>query len=88
MTNRLQLFEEGLQQCNDLLANHPNSVALLSISRQISYLIELESGANPDRSRLKEIIIGVLTAREIEPLDDKAAEVFYKIASVAKQMAA
>jgi hypothetical protein len=33
------------------------------------------------RSRLKDITIGVLTAREIEQLDLGAAETFYQIAS-------
>jgi len=35
---------------------------------------------------LKEIIIGVLTAREIEPLDEEAAELFYKVSGEAKRM--
>lgn len=84
--SRQQLLELGRQKCSALLAQYPNSTALLSVLRQIEYLIGLDNGTITDRSRLKEIIIGVLTAREIEPLDDDAAETFYQIASEAKQM--
>lgn len=84
--NRRQLLEQGRQFCNALLAQYPDSQALLSISRQIEYLIGLESGATMDRSRLKEITIGVLTAREVEPLNEEASEIFHKISSEASRM--
>ncbi|NHZ93945.1 hypothetical protein F2P45_33870 [Massilia sp. CCM 8733] len=84
--SRQQLLELGRQKCSALLDKYPSSTALLSVLRQIEYLIGLDNGTITDRSRLKEIIIGVLTAREIEPLDDDAAETFYQIASEAKQM--
>ena len=83
---RLQLFWLGLQKCLWVLAQYPESTALVSIARQIEYLIGIEDGTIVDRSRLGQIIIGVLTAREIEPLDNDAAEIFYKIAGEAKQM--
>lgn len=86
MNERQQLFEKALQKCNELLGQYPDNGALLSIARQIEYLHGLETGVNTDRSRLKEIIIGVLTAREIEPLDEEAAELFYKVSGEAKRM--
>ena len=84
--SRLQLLELGRQQCAALKSQYPGVQAIESVGIQIEYLIGLESGALSDRSRLKDIIIGVLTAREIEPLDIKASETFYKIASEAKLM--
>lgn len=86
MSERQKLFERALQKCNELLNQYPDNGALLSISHQIEYLLSLETGVNTDRSRLKEIIIGVLTAREIEPLDEEAAELFYKVSGEAKQI--
>ncbi len=86
MNERQQLFEKALQKCNELLSQYPDNGALLSIARQIEYLHSLGTGVNTDRSRLKEIIIGVLTAREIEPLDEEAAELFYKVSGEAKRM--
>ncbi|WP_166896885.1 immunity protein Tsi6 family protein [Massilia sp. CCM 8734] len=84
--SRQQLLELGRQKCSVLLDQYPSSTALLSVLRQIEYLIGLENGTVTNRSRQKEITIGVLTAREIEPLDDHAAETFYQIASEARKM--
>ena len=86
MSERQQLFEKALRKCNELLNQYPNHGALLAIARQIEYLHGLETGVNPDRSRLKEITIGVLTAREIEPLDEDVAELFYKVSGEANRM--
>ena len=86
MSERQKLFEKALQKCKELLSQYPDNGALLSIARQIEYLLGIEIGINTDRSRLKEIIIGVLTTREIEPLDEEAAELFYKVSGEAKQM--
>ncbi|MBI6852232.1 hypothetical protein YA0002_05595 [Pseudomonas cichorii] len=81
MSEKMKLLENGQKKCRELLYTYPSSVALQSIGKQIEYLIELEKGTHSDRSRLKDITIGVLTAREIEPLDYDAAEIFYRIAS-------
>ncbi|GFM91588.1 immunity protein Tsi6 family protein [Pseudomonas cichorii] len=81
MSEKLNLLENGQKKCRELLCKCPSSVALQSVGKQIEYLIELEKGTHSDRSRLKDITIGVLTAREIEPLDADAAEIFYRIAS-------
>lgn len=86
MSERKKLFENALKKCKELLSQYPDNGALLSISHQIEYLISLEIGQSTDRSRLKEIIIGVLTAREIEELDEEAAELFYKVSGEARQM--
>ncbi len=81
-----QLLELGRSKCDVLIGKHPNSAALSSVLRQIEYLIGIADGSISDRSRLKEITIGVVTAREIEALDMDAAETFYQIASEAKLM--
>ncbi|WDD94509.1 immunity protein Tsi6 family protein [Burkholderia sp. FERM BP-3421] len=73
--DRLLTFEQGLEKYRHLLMQHPDSRALLSISKQIEFLIDLEKGVVLDVSRLREITIGVLTAREVEPLDKGAAEI-------------
>ena len=86
MSDRLQLLENGQTKCGELHSRYPDSVALQAVARQIEYLIGLERDGKSDRSHLKNITIGVLTAREIEPLDGDAAEIFYKIASAAKLM--
>lgn len=86
MSERLDLLVDGQEKCLQLLMRYPRNSALTSVARQIEYLIALEKGELSDRSRLKDINIGVLTAREIEPLDDVASETFYQIASESKAM--
>ncbi|MCV4274468.1 immunity protein Tsi6 family protein [Pseudomonas capsici] len=84
MSEKLNLLEKGQKKCHELLSKYPSSVALQSVGKQIEYLIALEKGVNSDCSLLKDITIGVLTAREIEQLDDDAAEIFYRIASASR----
>jgi hypothetical protein len=86
MSERLNLFEYALVACRRLLVQYPGNGALQSIQKQLEYLIGLESGAHADRTRLREIIIGVQAAREIEPLDEGVAESFYKVAREAELM--
>lgn len=84
--SRVKLLELGRLKCNALLDQYPDTPAILSVSRQLDYLIGLESGSVTDRSRLKEITIGVIAAREVEALDDDVAEVFHRISSEVKCM--
>ena len=86
MNDKLRLLESGEKACSDLLLRYPSCTACLSIYRQIEYLTAPEQGAYSDKSRLKDITIGVLAAREIEPLDENAAEIFHQIASASKLM--
>lgn len=83
---RIAIFDQGMDVCRSLLDKYPNNQAVISISRQIEYLIGLEKNLIADKSRLKEITIGVLTAREIEPLDDAAADLLHKVAGEARSM--
>lgn len=85
MSSRTQLFELAIERCDSLLEKFPNRQPLLSIHRQLEYLLAVGRGER-DGSRLGEIIIGALTAREVEPLSKEAAEVFYKAAAEARVM--
>lgn len=86
MKNRLELFEEAMRKCNELIQLYPDLVVLVSIKNQIEYLLQLENKTNSDRSRLVDIIIGIQTAREIEQVDENAAELFYEVSSEVKRM--
>ncbi len=52
---------------------------LVSIDHQLDYLIELTEGINSDKTRLKDINIGIIAVREIEGIDDRLAELLYEI---------
>lgn len=86
MNQRLSILQSALTACEQLLVRYPENNALQSINAQLKYLMSVASGEESDGSRLKEIIIGALTAREIEPLDEDAAELFYKAADEARRM--
>ena len=53
---------------------------LESVIAQLQYLIALTDGSTPDTSRLKDINIGPIAAREIEGSDDILAEMLQNIA--------
>src|SRR4051812_14107380 len=52
---------------------------ILSVIEQLEYLIGLESGSQLDRSKLRQINIGVIAAREIESGDPTLATWLYEI---------
>ncbi len=86
MTKRLELLEHAKTACGGLLAERPGNPAIESIMSQLDYLIALEEGTSSDRTRLKDITIGVLAAREIELLDMDIAEILHAVAGEARRM--
>lgn len=84
--DRLALFEAARTKAETLHVNYPEVKTVESIIRQIDYLIGLATGVLDDRSRLKEIVLGVQAAREIEPLDPTLAEMLYAVNEQAQQM--
>lgn len=86
MMDQFALLRDGSKRIGELRTKYPENAAIKSVQLQIEYLIEIVADPEKDRSRLREIIIGLLTAREIEPLDEDGSEVFYQIASLAKHL--
>ena len=84
--NRLALFQDAHARAKALYKTYPELMTIDSVIRQIDYLIDLETGLSTDRSRLKEIILGVQAAREIEPLDADLAEMLYTVSEQAQRM--
>ena len=84
-SQQTQLFSQAMRECDQLLAAYPGRQPLVSIRRQLEYLLAVVQGG-ADGSRLKEIVIGPMTAREIEPMSATAAEVFYKVAAEVRSM--
>ena len=83
---RVEMFRNAVSGCAELQDKRPGNPAVISILAQLEYLIAVETGENPDRTRLKDIIIGVLAAREIEPLDMKLAEQLHGVAGEVRLM--
>lgn len=77
--DRIARFREAKTRLAELHRAYPEASAILSMQSQLDFLIGLESGENTDRSRLKEIILGVQTAREVEPRDEDLAKFMYEV---------
>jgi Tsi6 len=84
--DRIALFEVAQAKAETLHVKYPDVKSIQSIIRQIDYLMALEKGISSDRSRLKEIVLGVQAAREIEPLDSDLAEMLYAVNEQAQQI--
>ncbi|MDY6457131.1 hypothetical protein SKM57_08725 [Acinetobacter faecalis] len=76
---RLELFKLALTQCLELLDMYLDLTVAISIKNQLQFLIESEINQFYDSQKLKSIIIGVQTAREIEVLDLDLAEILYQV---------
>jgi len=76
---RSDIFQTALAQTENLRSRYPGDTAIQSIIIQLQYLIDLENRKRSDRDRLDDIIIGVLTVREIEPLDERVADLLYEV---------
>lgn len=84
--NRITLFENAKATMIEFKAMFPDADATTSIVYQLDYLISLEKGIETNRNRLSDIIIGVLTAREIEPRSEETAELLYHVVDEVKSM--
>ena len=83
---RRELFIKALDGCARFHEKFPNEKTIVSIIKQLQYLIELEDGICEDRKKLNDIIIGVLVVREIEVLDTSLAELLYQVDEVVDGM--
>lgn len=85
-TQRLLLFEKGREAIAELERQWPTLYYLPSFRAQVDYLEAVEVGSEPDRTRLKDINIGVITAKDIEDRDVQAAAVLHEISATARAM--
>ena len=83
--NRLALFSEARARSEQVKLQNPSSRALSSIIDQLSYLINVEDG-KVDGSRVKDINIGVLAAREIEDIDLGLANQLHEVSAVVRSI--
>jgi hypothetical protein len=82
MINEFQVLRTALAECERKLQQSPDFQPLLSIEEQIRYLIDVAETRTQDRSRLKDIIVGVYAAREFEDRDMAFANLLYQVEDV------
>jgi len=73
------IIDKAVEQSNRLTADYPNFQPLESVKAQLVYLKGILDGSLEDRSRLKEIIIGIYAAREFEERDMDFANTLYDV---------
>lgn len=84
--DRLSLFRTALTKSREHVAQWGEHPAIQSIIAQLEYLEAIESDPTKDRSRLGDIIIGVLGAREIEDRDMQLADILHEVSGEARRM--
>lgn len=83
---RDQLINDAIERCNVVAAKYGEMPPFPSVRAQLGYLSDLVAGRATDKKRLKEIILGVQAAREIESLDEPLADLLYKISAEVDRM--
>ena len=80
-------FQRALDECNALLAKHPDLRVLLSVRDQIYFLADAHAGKLVDVSRFADLVLGVQLARQVEPLlSPNTMELFDDIAAYASHL--
>jgi hypothetical protein len=88
MTNadRIRLFQQAVLAIEKLEREYPSYPPFESIHNQLLFLLDQASGQARDRDGLTRINLGEITVREVEPMDDAVADLFYVVASEANKM--
>jgi hypothetical protein len=86
MTTLTVLLRRALDECRKRRTKMPEFQPLLSIEKQLEYLIELENGQRSDTQRMADLNLGLLAARELEPGDMELANLIYDVTAEVKEM--
>lgn len=81
-------IEKALADSINLSADYPNFQPLDSVIAQLQYLKGILDGDIEDRSRLKEIILGIYAAREFEERDMDFANTLYDVEMIVDELKA
>jgi hypothetical protein len=82
-----QIFVEALAECDAMIESYPNLRVLNSVRDQVNYIADLYLGKTRDRSRIKDLVLGVQLAKQVEPiLSTRALTLFEEIATYADSL--
>lgn len=82
------IIDKAVEQSNRLTADYPNFQPLESVKAQLAYLKGILDGSIDDRSRLKEIIVGIYAAKEFEERDMDFANSLYDVELIVDKLKA
>jgi len=81
----IEKVEAALEIARLRLSSHQDLDMYASIVRQLEYMQRALSGVE-DTSRMKDIIVGIYAAREIEDSDPEFANVLYAASEIANKL--
>ena len=84
--NRIELLEKALKLSREKYQGNPNYFVLKAIINQLEYLTNIANGREYDLSKLDSIIIGRMTAQDIDNWDPQLAEILHLVSAEAKKM--
>lgn len=87
MSTTIETVENALALARIRLSAAPNFELFASSVAQLEYLLSVLQGKEPDRSRLKTIIVGHFAVREFEESDPELAELLIAAQGIASKMA-
>jgi hypothetical protein len=79
------ILTKALDRTEQRMVERPDLTPLVSIQKQLEYLIKFNIG-QIDGGRLKDINVGLVAVREIENWDDELAELLHKINAEADRL--
>jgi hypothetical protein len=83
---RIRLFQRTVLAIEKLERENPSYPPFKSIHNQLLFLLDQVSGRARDRDGLTRINLGMITVREVEPMDEAAAVLFHLVSAEAKRM--
>lgn len=84
--NRIQLIEAALRDCELLMLKNPAGGPFDYVAIQLRYLLDLLKGDQKDRSRLKDINVGLIAIREFDTRFPEFADKLMEIEKVVDDM--
>lgn len=82
-----KLIEQAIEMAAERRAHVPSFPLYVSIEGQLGYMKRVLDGHEKDRSRLKDIIVGVYAVREFDESDPEFARLLKEAQLVAYKMA-
>ncbi|WP_096086542.1 immunity protein Tsi6 family protein [Agaribacterium haliotis] len=79
----IETIKKGLLLTEARVEKMPDFDIYQSILRQLSYLLSVVDGSNPDNSNLGKIIVGHFAVREFEESDPELASILKKCQNIA-----
>ena len=82
-TSPIEALREALRRCDDFLSRYPDLPGLRAARHQLAYLTAVTSGQERDLSKVRDITLGRLAAREFDGWEDDFRELLFDAQEIA-----